>query len=229
VPLALYEKRYHAGNTHTAWSRWAHARQRHAWIVHCRDMLAEALVCAADATGRWALTATAVARLVGAFPVGGFAWLGELDAPARLALAEDFLAAVWRRTDLGAETGLSATLAARILAAPWLWDAEAATRLAGEVTERERAIERLTTELARAEEQLGLRVAEQGRLLDAVGEVGRANAELAGENARLTGALMAGEAERHRLAEEIVRLRASTSWRVTTPLRALGDRVRARR
>ena len=68
VPRALYRKRYHAGNTHTEWSRWSRERQVAAWTRHCIDMLAEALKPASNAAARNMLVEAARLRL---FQTGG--------------------------------------------------------------------------------------------------------------------------------------------------------------
>jgi hypothetical protein len=116
VAEALYEKRYHPSNTHKTWAGWDVARQRRAWLVHCREMLDEALQCAGDATARWVVLVAAVGRLIAAFPQDyPFRWLVELDQPAKLALAEEFLAAVWPRTQLGGDAGASSQATARQL------------------------------------------------------------------------------------------------------------------
>jgi GT2 family glycosyltransferase len=237
VAQTLYEKRYHASNTHTAWARWETGRQRHAWLVHCRDMLAEALLCAADATTRQMLLTVAIGRLIAAFPQAyPFAWLFELDQPAKLALAEEFLATDWARTEFSADIGGSIQGAAWRLTAPHLPAQAALDRLAGEVAKRDHVIEDLTGELARLRAEVGRLEAERAerqgehtRLLGLVGEMGQANAGLGGEVSRLTQQLLASERERNRLADENTRLRASTSWRITAPLRAVRDHIRPRR
>lgn len=48
VPETLYRKRFHDANEHTRWARWPDERRRHGWLVHCAEMLDEAMLC--DAT-----------------------------------------------------------------------------------------------------------------------------------------------------------------------------------
>ncbi len=64
VPRALYQKRYHAGNTHSAWNNWPLERKITAWKQHCVDMLAEALKVASDESARRSLFAAAERRLL---------------------------------------------------------------------------------------------------------------------------------------------------------------------
>lgn len=64
VPRALYQKRYHAGNTHSAWNTWPPERKITAWKQHCVDMLAEALKVATDESARQSLLAAAERRLL---------------------------------------------------------------------------------------------------------------------------------------------------------------------
>jgi GT2 family glycosyltransferase len=226
VPGVYYAKRLHPASTHAAWQRWDGARQRRAWLVHCREMLAEALACVTDPAGRWMLVALAVARLTGAFPLAGsFAWLAQLDAPARTALAEEFLTAVWAGTDLGAETGLSAQAAAQHLAVPW----PPARTLASELARVQADLARAAADLERSALEQARHAADTRRLRDELTAMSQANAGLTDAVARLEEHLADQIAARQRLEQDVARLRASTSWRVTAPLRALGDRLRARR
>lgn len=43
IPQILYRKRFHSANEHGRWTSWDLERRTHAWIVHCADMLEEAL------------------------------------------------------------------------------------------------------------------------------------------------------------------------------------------
>ena len=64
VPRALYQKRYHEDNTHSAWNMWPIERKITAWKQHCLDMLAEALKIASDESARRSLFAAAERRLL---------------------------------------------------------------------------------------------------------------------------------------------------------------------
>ena len=64
VPRALYRKRYHAGNTHSAWSTWPDERKIAAWMRHCLDMFAEAVSVAKNNLARRELLDAARDRLV---------------------------------------------------------------------------------------------------------------------------------------------------------------------
>jgi hypothetical protein len=230
VAGALYEKRYHAASTHAAWLAWEAGRQRRAWIVHCREMLAEALLCAPDAVTRRTLLAAAVARVVASFPQDyPFPWLLELDQEAKLVLAEEFLTAVGTDTDLGLDTGLSPRTAAWHLVASQFPAETALACLAGEVARRDQTIERLSQAVARLEAERVERAGEQARLVALLAEMSQATAGLTNELARLTERLLDLENDCHRLADENAQLRASTSWRITAPMRAVRERLGQRR
>jgi GT2 family glycosyltransferase len=64
VPRPLYRKRYHPGNTYTAWFGWPPERQLAAWARHCIDMLGEALVVAKDPAARNLLVEAARIRFL---------------------------------------------------------------------------------------------------------------------------------------------------------------------
>jgi GT2 family glycosyltransferase len=65
VPRLLYRKRYHAGNTHTAWAGWSRDRRIDAWTQHCIDMLTEAAKVAEDYTSLAMLIEASRIRLFG--------------------------------------------------------------------------------------------------------------------------------------------------------------------
>jgi glycosyltransferase involved in cell wall biosynthesis len=52
VPETLYRKRFHDANVHTAWARWPAERRSFAWVVHCAEMLDEAMLCEATVDER---------------------------------------------------------------------------------------------------------------------------------------------------------------------------------
>lgn len=47
VPRALYRKRYHARNAHVEWSAWPLEKRAHGGVVHCADMLEQAILAGA--------------------------------------------------------------------------------------------------------------------------------------------------------------------------------------
>ena len=44
VPVELYQKRYHSKNEHSKWFTWPAEKITKAWIVHCADMLEQAML-----------------------------------------------------------------------------------------------------------------------------------------------------------------------------------------
>lgn len=64
VSRALYRKRYHSANTHTAWSRWPAETKLRSWAEHCAQMLVEALKGAAARQSRRLLYDAARVRLL---------------------------------------------------------------------------------------------------------------------------------------------------------------------
>jgi glycosyltransferase involved in cell wall biosynthesis len=63
VPETLYRKRFHGANVHTAWARWPEERRVLGWIVHCTEMLDEAMACEADVDERRLLYDAVLLRL----------------------------------------------------------------------------------------------------------------------------------------------------------------------
>lgn len=96
VPEPLYRKRYHAGNTHAAWSHWPAERKIAAWRQHCVDMIAIGLRIAKDAAARNLLIDAARIRLLGAEGAAGpyRRELSALTAEDRAQLLHDFDAAL---------------------------------------------------------------------------------------------------------------------------------------
>jgi len=64
VPEALYRKRYHGGGVHGDWWRWSDARRERAWVVHCADMLEQAMAVPAQRDQRRMLWGAAAGRVV---------------------------------------------------------------------------------------------------------------------------------------------------------------------
>lgn len=63
VPETLYRKRFHDANEHTRWARWPDERRRRAWVVHCAEMLDEAMLCEATVEERRLLYDATLHRL----------------------------------------------------------------------------------------------------------------------------------------------------------------------
>jgi Glycosyl transferase family 2 len=63
VPAQLYRKRYHGANTHMKWWAWPIEKRRQAWVIHCADMLEQAMKVDAAPQERRLLWLAAVARL----------------------------------------------------------------------------------------------------------------------------------------------------------------------
>jgi glycosyltransferase involved in cell wall biosynthesis len=87
VPGRLYRKRYHADNIHTRWNDWTLADRQQAWIVHCHDMLEQAM--GAEATtvqDRRLLWIAGVQRLVWPRPTAAYIRQPELDDDARVGM-----------------------------------------------------------------------------------------------------------------------------------------------
>jgi len=64
VPLSLYRKRYHPAGVHGGWWKWADERRVRAWVVHCADMLEQAMTIEAGRAERRLLWAAAATRAV---------------------------------------------------------------------------------------------------------------------------------------------------------------------
>lgn len=63
VPETLYRKRFHDANVHTAWARWPEERRVLGWVVHCTEMLDEAMLCEATVAERRLLYDATLHRL----------------------------------------------------------------------------------------------------------------------------------------------------------------------
>jgi hypothetical protein len=64
VPVTLYHKRYHAENEHAQWLSWPAATMTRAWLVHCADMLEQAMRVDGTAPERRLLWLACVERLL---------------------------------------------------------------------------------------------------------------------------------------------------------------------
>jgi glycosyltransferase involved in cell wall biosynthesis len=63
VPETLYRKRFHDANVHTAWARWPEQKRVRAWVVHCTEILDEAMLCEATVEERRLLYDATLHRL----------------------------------------------------------------------------------------------------------------------------------------------------------------------
>jgi GT2 family glycosyltransferase len=81
VPAELYHKRYHPENVNTKWARWPSDRRARAWVLHCADMLEQAMAVEATASERWLLWLAAVERLGSRRTASGFLDAELLDTP----------------------------------------------------------------------------------------------------------------------------------------------------
>jgi hypothetical protein len=63
VPQALYHKRYLPSSVHAEWATWHRWQKGSAWVGHCLDMLAEALMVATSSEERQLLIDAARGRL----------------------------------------------------------------------------------------------------------------------------------------------------------------------
>jgi len=64
VPETLYRKRFHEGGESASWFRWPEDRRAHAWVVHCADMLEQALSLDVESHVHRMLWAAAAGRVV---------------------------------------------------------------------------------------------------------------------------------------------------------------------
>ena len=90
VPVYLYRKRYHEENTHTKWAAWPQERRTQAWLVHCADMLQQAMRVKSIPQERRLLWLAAVNRLVSR-NASGFINVKELTDNQRMVILENFL------------------------------------------------------------------------------------------------------------------------------------------
>ena len=103
VPTPLYHKRYHANSTHTEWANQHKWKKVGAWIQHCIDMLAEALLAATSIDERRLLIEAARERLcLKQNELGPYAsHIRALPRIGRWAMRTIFEAKVAMRSDIG--------------------------------------------------------------------------------------------------------------------------------
>jgi glycosyltransferase involved in cell wall biosynthesis len=80
VPTALYHKRYHSSNEHAKWLTWPAEKIAKAWMVHCVNMLEQAMLVEASIQERRLLWLACVGRLV--------SWRFDYVASANFSLTE---------------------------------------------------------------------------------------------------------------------------------------------
>ena len=91
VPGSLYFKRYHPSSVHGGWSKWPGGRRAHAWMVHCADLLDQAMSIDADQAERRLLWAAAAERVVSNRVCSGYLPDSSLTPVGREDLLESFL------------------------------------------------------------------------------------------------------------------------------------------
>jgi hypothetical protein len=84
VPAVLYQKRYHDHNEHMKWFDWSPEKKNRAWLLHCVDLLEQALAIPANPREYRLLWLAGVERLLSQ----QFSFLprSELDSQERRAL-----------------------------------------------------------------------------------------------------------------------------------------------
>ena len=97
VPEVLYHKRMHTTNEHTKWARWPEDVRAHAWLVHCAQMLDEAMLAQADVDERRVLWSAVLLRLTTARPAPTYLPASSRTPEGRRALVGAFLRYVRRR------------------------------------------------------------------------------------------------------------------------------------
>jgi|SRR5947209_9730759 len=91
VPVEMYRKRYHEENTHTKWQTWSKEKRGRAWVVHCADMLEQAMLVEATAQERRLLWLAAVARLVSPRTASGYISFPDMRPAERVSLLDAFI------------------------------------------------------------------------------------------------------------------------------------------
>lgn len=97
VPEVLYHKRLHTANEHAKWARWPDEVRARAWLVHCAQMLDEAMLAQADLDERRVLWAAVLLRLTTARPAPFYLPDSSRTPEGRLALVTEFLRYLRRR------------------------------------------------------------------------------------------------------------------------------------
>ena len=64
VPADLYRKRYHSDNEHMKWLEWSAEKKANAWVIHCVDMLEQAMFISVSPQEKRILWLAGVERLL---------------------------------------------------------------------------------------------------------------------------------------------------------------------
>ena len=90
VPVELYQKRYHSENIHTKWAQWPFEKRIKAWVIHCTQMLEQAMQVEATLQERCLLWLAAVSRLVSPRTAIGYIPVASLTEVERQRLLDEF-------------------------------------------------------------------------------------------------------------------------------------------
>ncbi len=100
VPVELYHKRYHSDNTHTKWAQWPLEKRTKAWVTHCADMLAQAMLVEATVQERRLLWLAAVGRLISPHTAFGYITAEGLTEVERKLLLNEFLSQIKHKLNI---------------------------------------------------------------------------------------------------------------------------------
>ena len=89
VPQELYQKRYHDHNEHLKWLDWSPEKRTKAWMIHCVDMLEQAMLIKAVPGESRLLWLAGIERLLARN--FGFLPRSDLQSEEKLSLYKDFL------------------------------------------------------------------------------------------------------------------------------------------
>src|SRR5688572_6728378 len=89
IPKVMYYKRYHSNNEHTKWATWPKEKITKAWVIHCVDMLEQAMLVEANYFEKELIWLATIIRLYnksfGYFSIAKFTFVD------RIKLFEDLL------------------------------------------------------------------------------------------------------------------------------------------
>ena len=89
IPKEMYYKRYHLRNEHTKWTIWTKEKITKAWMLHCVDMLEQAMFIEANQIQKELLWLAAIKRLNTRY--FGYSSIASSTISERLNLFEAFL------------------------------------------------------------------------------------------------------------------------------------------